>query len=101
MTDEKWEILDIKALGTIRLCLVVLVTFNISKETTTKDLLRTLAKLSEKILTTNQVFFMKRLFNTKMLKCRFVDDHLNEFNTVINQSGYLGVNLDDEVRALL
>ena len=32
MTDTEWDILDRKALGTIRLCLVVSVEFNISKE---------------------------------------------------------------------
>ena len=32
MIDTEWDILDRKALGTIRLCLVVSVEFNISKE---------------------------------------------------------------------
>ena len=35
MTDIKWDILDRKALGTIQLCLVASIAFNISKETTT------------------------------------------------------------------
>ena len=34
MTDAEWEILNRKALGTVRLCLAALVAFNISKETT-------------------------------------------------------------------
>jgi hypothetical protein len=34
MKDKEWEVLDRKALGTIWLCLVALVDFNISKETT-------------------------------------------------------------------
>ena len=34
MKDEKWEVLDRKALGTIRLCLASSVAFNISKEKT-------------------------------------------------------------------
>eukprot|EP00253_Pinus_taeda_P009617 PITA_09617 len=37
MEDEEWNLLDRKALRTIRLCLAASVTFNISKETTTKD----------------------------------------------------------------
>ena len=32
MIDEEWKILDRKALGTIWLCLAVLVAFNISKK---------------------------------------------------------------------
>jgi hypothetical protein len=48
MKDEEWEILDRKALGTIRLSLAASVAFNISKEKTTKDLMDALAKLYEK-----------------------------------------------------
>ena len=32
MKDEEWEVLDRKALGTMRLCLALSVAFNISKE---------------------------------------------------------------------
>jgi hypothetical protein len=66
MKDEEWEILDRKALGAIRLRLVVLVAFNISREKTTKDLMDALAKLYEKPSMSNKVFLMKRLFNMKM-----------------------------------
>jgi hypothetical protein len=48
MKDEEWEILDRKALGTIRLSLAASVDFNISKEKTTKGLMDALAKLYEK-----------------------------------------------------
>jgi hypothetical protein len=45
MKDEEWEILDRKALGMIRLSLVVSVALNILKEKTMKDMMDTLAKL--------------------------------------------------------
>jgi hypothetical protein len=45
--DEEWEVLDIKELGMIRLCLVASVAFNISKEKTTKDLMKALDKIYE------------------------------------------------------
>jgi len=76
MTDEEWNLLDRKALGTVRLCLVVSVAFNISKETTTKGLIKVLEKLYEKPLASNKVFLMKRLFNMKMLEGGSVVDHL-------------------------
>jgi hypothetical protein len=101
MKDEEWEILDRKALGTIRLSLATSVAFNISKEKTTKGLMNALAKLYEKPLASNKVFLMKRLFNMKMSEGGFVADHLNEFNTVTNQLSYVKVDFDDEVRALL
>jgi hypothetical protein len=37
----------------------------------------------------------------KMSKGGYVSDHLNEFNTVTNKLSYVGVDFDDEVRALL
>jgi hypothetical protein len=66
MKDEEWEILDRKALGTIRLSLAASMAFNISKEKTTKNLLDALAKLYEKPSASNKVFLMKRLFNMNM-----------------------------------
>jgi hypothetical protein len=101
MKDEEWEILDRKALGTIRLSLAVSVAFNISKEKTMKALMDALAKLYEKSSTSNKVFLMKRLFNMNMSEGGSVADHLNEFNTVINQLSSIKVDFDDEVRALL
>ena len=82
MIDIEWDILHRKALGTIRLCLVASIAFNISKETTKKSLMSPLAKLYEKPLASNKVFLMKSLFNMKMSEGGFVTDHLNEFNTV-------------------
>jgi hypothetical protein len=101
MKDEEWEILDIKALGTIHLSLVALVAFNISKEKTTKALMDALAKLYEKPSVSNKVFIMKRLFNMKMLEGGSIADHLNDFNTVTNQLSSIKLDFDDEVRALL
>eukprot|EP00253_Pinus_taeda_P016321 PITA_16321 len=54
VTNTKWDILDRKEPGTIRLCLVVSVAFNISKETTTEGLMSKLAKLYEKPSASNK-----------------------------------------------
>ena len=101
MKDEEWEILDRKALGTIRLSMAALVVFDISKEKTTKGLMDALAKLYEKPSASNKVFLMKRLFNMKMSEGGSIADHLNDFNTVTNQLSSVKVDFDDEVRALL
>ena len=47
MTNTEWDILDKNSLGTIQLCLVASIMFNISKETTTEGLMSELAKLYE------------------------------------------------------
>ena len=101
MIDVEWDILDRKALGTVRLCLAASIAFNISKETTTEGLIKALAKLYEKPSSSNKVFLMKCLFNMKMLEGGSVADHLNDFNTVTSQLSSVGVNFDDEVWALL
>ena len=99
--DEEWELLDKKALGTIRLCLDSLVAFNISKEKTMEDFMQKLAKLCEKPSTSNKVFLMKCLFSMKMSEGGYVADHLNEFNIVTKQLNSVKVNFDDEVRDLI
>eukprot|EP00253_Pinus_taeda_P035056 PITA_35056 len=101
MTDEEGNLLDRRALGTTWLCLATSVAFNISKETMTTGLIKELEKLYEKPSASNKVFLMKRLFNMKMSEGGSVADHLNDFNTVRSQLCSVGVNFDDEVRALL
>ena len=54
MTDTEWNILDRKALRTVRLCLAASVAFNISKETTIEGLMQTLVKLYEKTIDLKQ-----------------------------------------------
>ena len=80
--DEEWEVLDRKALGTIRLCLVSPVNFNISKEKTIEGVMSALAKLYKKPSTSSKVVLMKPLFNINMSEGGFFVHHLNEFNTI-------------------
>ena len=62
---------------------------NVVKEKTTVDLMKALSSMYEKPLANNKVYLMKKLFN------------LNEFNTSINQLSTVGIEFDDEVRALI
>ena len=101
MKDEEWEILDIKELGKIQLCLIVSLDFNISKEKKMVDLMNVLVKLYEKTSTSNKVFLLKHFFNMKMLEGGCVADHLNDFNMVTSQLSFVGVNFDDDARPLL
>ena len=66
MTNEEWEILDKKALGSIQLCLTPSVALNITKVKMTKKLMKTLEKLYEKPSSSNKLFIMKILINMKM-----------------------------------
>ena len=101
MSDSDWMILDRKALATIRLSLTPQVAYNIAKEKTTMDLMTTLTKLYEKPSTSNKIFLMKKLFNLKMAENGSMTEHLNEFNTMINQLKSVYITFDDSFRALL
>jgi hypothetical protein len=101
MSNEDWDILDRKELGSICLCLAPSMAFNISTTKTTKYLMSTLAKLYEKPSTSNKVFLMKCLFTLKMVEGESVEDHSNDFNTITSQLISLNIKSDEEVRDLL
>ena len=63
--------------------------------------MKALVTLYEKPSASNKVFLMKRLFNMKMAEGGSATDHLNEFNTITSQLSFVGVNFDEEIRALL
>jgi hypothetical protein len=83
------------------MCMAASVAFNISKEKTKKDSMKAFAKLYEKPSSSYKIFVIKRLFNMNMLEGGFVVNHTNGFNTVNDQLNYIGVNFDDEIRALI
>ena len=63
--------------------------------------MQTLARLYEKPFTSNKVFIMKHLFNMKMVEGGSIANHLNEFNIITSQLSSVGINFDEEIRALL
>lgn len=85
----------------IHLSLLSLVTFNIIKEKAMEDLIVALSQTYEKLLASNKVFLIKRLFNMKMGERGGVAKHLNKFNTVTCYLSVVGINFKDEVRTLV
>ena len=74
---------------------------NVVKEKTTVDLMKALSSIYEKPSANNKVYLIKKLFNLKKAKSTLVVQHLNEFNTITNQLSTVGIEFDDEVRALI
>ncbi|KAK2366240.1 putative mitochondrial protein [Trifolium repens] len=101
MKEEDWKLLDRKALGVIRLTLSRNVAFNIAKEKTTADLMKALESMYEKSSASNKVHLMRRLFNLRMTEGTSTAQHLNELNTVTTQLSSVGIDFDEEVRALI
>ncbi|KAK3005002.1 hypothetical protein RJ639_017871 [Escallonia herrerae] len=63
--------------------------------------MQALEKLYEKPSASNKIFLMKRLFNMRMSENGSIVNHLNDFNGVTTQLKTVGINFDDEIRALL
>ncbi|WVY98456.1 hypothetical protein V8G54_030607 [Vigna mungo] len=101
MKDEDWILLDRQDLGVIRLTLSHNVVFNIAKEKTTMGLMTALSIMYEKSLASKKVHLMRRLFNLWMLDGAMVAQHFNELNIVTTQLSSVGIEFDDEVRALI
>ena len=100
MKAEEWALLDRQVLGVIKLTLSRSVAHNVVKEKTTVDLMKALSGMYEKP-SANKVHLMKKLFNLKMADNASVAQHLNEFNTIINQLSSVEIDFDDEIRALV
>ena len=77
------------------------VAHNVVKEKTTEDLMKALFGMYEKPLANNKMHLMKKLFNLKMAENASVTQHLNEFNTIINQLSSVEIDFDDEICALI
>ena len=61
MLAEEWALLDRRALAIVRLCLTQSVAFNVSKQTTVKGLMETLAGVYEKSSASNRLFLLRKL----------------------------------------
>ena len=75
--------------------------FNVANQKTTKDLMKTLNTLYEKLSASKKVFLMKRLLSLKMSEGGCVASHLNEFNSIKSQLRSILENFHDEIQALL
>ena len=101
MKDDEWNLLDRQALGVIRLTLSRNVAFNIAKEKTTAGLMAALSNMYEKPSASNKVHLMRRLFNLRMTEGASTAQHINELNIATTQLSSVGIEFDDEVRALI
>ena len=101
MKAEEWALLDRQVLEVIKLTLSRSIAHNVIKEKTTTNLMKALSGMYEKLSANNKVHLMKKLFNLKMAENASVAQHLNEFNTIINQLSSVEIDFNDEIRALI
>lgn len=98
---EDWALLDLQALGLIRLSLTKNVAYNIVNERTTFSCFKALSNMYEKPSAVNKVFLIRQLVNTKMKEGAGATDHINEFNNILSRLTSVNIVFDDEVQALL
>ena len=62
-------------------------------------MMQALADMYEKPSANNKVYLMKKLFNLRMPEGGSVVEHLNSFNTMVNQLVSMEIKFDDEICA--
>ena len=85
----------------IHLTLSKNVAHNVAKKKTTVGLMQALAEMYEKPSVNNKVYLMKKLFNLKISESSLVVEHINSFNTIVNQLVSVGIKFDDEIYVLI
>ena len=76
-------------------------THNVAKVKTIVGMMQALTDMYEKTSTNYKVYLMKKLFNLRMFESGSVVEHLNSFNTVVNQLVSVGIRFDDKIYALI
>eukprot|EP00253_Pinus_taeda_P020939 PITA_20939 len=105
-TDEEWNLLNRKALGTVRLCLAASIAFKISKETTTTGLIKALEKLYEKRSASNKLCSVGVNFDDEVRALSFLCSLPESWNGLVmaisnSVSGSSTLKFDDVVGAIL
>eukprot|EP00253_Pinus_taeda_P035421 PITA_35421 len=101
VTDEEWKKLDRKAKSTIRLCVLdSVLLLNVSGEATAKALWDKLGTLYQSKSLVNKLFLRKKLYNLRMKDGDSVTEHLNAFNTVVNQLSSVDIQISDEDKCI-
>ena len=101
MKDDDWKHLDRKVMGIMRLTLAKKVAHSVAKETTMVGLLKALSDMYEKPSASNKVHLSKKFYRMQMQEGGSVVEHLYNFNTIIKQLSVVGINIDDEMLALI
>ena len=97
MKKDDWEVLDRKALCTVRLTLAKSIAFTVKNEKTLASLMASLSSMYEQPSAVNKVHLIKKLFNLKMVEGGKFHEHLNEFNEVTDQLNAIEITFSDEI----
>ncbi|KAA8529366.1 hypothetical protein F0562_033835 [Nyssa sinensis] len=101
MDAEKWKRLHRKIIGNIRQWLDDSAFSHVSNETDAHVLWKKLEARYEQKTSTNKAFLIRKLVNMKFKEGGPIADHLNKFQSVVNQLATMKMVIEDELQALL
>ena len=93
MSLKYWDKLDRKERSTIRLCLSDSILLNVSGEDSTKKLWDKLGNLYQSNSMVNKLFMQKKLYQVRMEDRDYMTNHLNVFNTLVNQLMFVDIKM--------
>lgn len=101
MRDDEWEILNLKAVATIRQWEDVKIFHHISEEVKTDALWKKLEAMHEKSTFRNKATSIRRLVNSKYRDDKGMTEHISDFHGLVHQLTSIKIPLEDELQALL
>lgn len=101
ITNEKFKEKDELAIADIYLALDEVVLFNVFEGTMAKCLWDKLQTINEGKSTSNRIFLQKQLYNLKIEDEASLQEHLNDFNTLIIKLAAIEVKIDEKEKDTL
>jgi hypothetical protein len=101
MDDKTWMKLHRKTIGNIRQWLDDSVFHHVSNGTYAHELWKKLEKRYDQKTAGNNAFLIRKLVNMKFKEGCPIADHLNEFQSVVDQLGTKKMALEEELQALV
>ena len=101
MEADDWQELQLKAAGTIRLCLSDQVIYHVMDENSPKKIWEKLESQFMSKTATTKVYLKQKLYGMRMQEGSDLVEYMNAFNQVVTDLARLGATVDDEDRAIL
>ena len=101
MTDEEWLELDERALSTIQLYLMPHVLREVLDQTTMAEMWLALESIYMMKSLANKIRLKEKLYTFSMAKGTSIQNHLDEFNSILIDLESLDVKIEDEDKAII
>ena len=92
----QYDVMDRKAKGLIRLCLINYVLINFHEETSAQKLWKNLGEMYQAKSLVNKILLRKKLYSLRMDEGGRITYHLEAFNMLVAQLTLVGVKMDEE-----